>query len=154
MIITLIVYLSPIIICYFIGSSVERSHYKRIKERELKFLDLPALNIKKIQIERKIKRVELVTGSAVISLDYFKRVMASLRFIIGGRVKVYESLLDRARREALLRMKESCGEGAGLIINVRFENSAIGSSANNKNQIGCLEALAYGTAIYFEDDNQ
>ena len=35
----------------------------------------------------------------------FKRFLANLRRLIGGRVKSYESILDRARREALLRMK-------------------------------------------------
>ena len=48
----------------------------------------------------------LVNGSTVVSNDYFKRLLAILRNIFGGRVKAYESLLDRARREAVLRMKD------------------------------------------------
>lgn len=152
--ISLLIYLAPILIFYLIGTTIEKRHYNSIKDREMKLLDLPASNIKKLVTNRKIKHVEMVSGSAVISLDYFKRIMASLRFVIGGRVKVYESLLDRARREAVLRMKESCKNGAGIIVNVRIENSAIGSSANSKKQIGCLEALAYGTAIYFEDGQE
>ena len=41
----------------------------------------------------------------MVSVDYFKRFLAGLRMIFGGRVSSYESLLDRARREALLRMR-------------------------------------------------
>ena len=43
----------------------------------------------------------MVTGSIVISLDYFKRVIAGLRGLVGGRIKTYEPLLERARREAM-----------------------------------------------------
>ena len=35
-----------------------------------------------------------------------------------GRVKSYETLVDRARREAILRMKEAArDQGAGMVIN-------------------------------------
>ena len=91
-----------------------------------------------------------MTGSAVISIDYFKRILAALRNIFGGEVAVYESLLDRARREALLRMKYQV-PNAHAIVNVRIETSAIGNSANRKNGLGSVEALAYGTAIWFEE---
>ena len=74
----------------------------------------------------------MVSGSAVISLDYFKRVVASLRMLMGGRVRTYESLIDRARREAVLRMKQSCKIDTGIILNVRVETSSIGKSANSK----------------------
>ena len=97
----------------------------------------------------KVKSAELVCGSAVISIDYFKRILASLRKIFGGTVKSYESLIDRARREALLRMKEMAA-GATVIVNVRIETATIGRKANKKG-VGCLEAIAYGTALTVEE---
>ena len=66
--------------------------------------------------------------------------------IIGGAVKSHESLLDRARREAVLRMKESC-PGAHEIINLRLETCPISDSAAG--EVASVEVLAYGTAIYF-----
>ncbi|MFT6733724.1 MAG: hypothetical protein ACJAS9_001914 [Polaribacter sp.] len=48
-------------------------------------------------------------------MDYFKRFLAGLRNIFGGRVVTYESLVDRARREAILRMKEKCPAAPSLI---------------------------------------
>ena len=147
---SLVLFLLLLISAYAIGSFVEKRHYQSIKKREIEMLDLPAINIKKVPGEKKIVGIQMVSGSAVISLDYFKRVLASLRMLIGGRVRTYESLIDRARREAVLRMKQSCKLKNGLIINVRIETSSIGKSANDKNQVGSIEALAYGTAIYFD----
>jgi uncharacterized protein YbjQ (UPF0145 family) len=42
-------------------------------------------------------------------------------------------------------MKEMAGD-ATIIINIRIETSAIGNQFN-KQGVGCLEALAYGTAV-------
>ena len=64
------------------------------------------------------------------------------------RVYSYESLVDRARREALLRMKESI-PGAKAIVNVRVETSTIGATANARGAVGSVEALAYGTALFY-----
>ncbi|MFT5162439.1 MAG: hypothetical protein ACI9FJ_001015, partial [Alteromonadaceae bacterium] len=49
------------------------------------------------------------------------------------------------RREAILRLKESC-PGANQVINLRIETSSI--TKGNANQIGAVEVLAYATAIY------
>jgi uncharacterized protein YbjQ (UPF0145 family) len=92
-----------------------------------------------------IKNSRLVNGSVVISIDYFKKFVASLMNFFGGRVSTYETLIDRARREAILRMKEDAGD-ASEIINVRIETSSI--SKNASDNIGAVEVLAYGTAIY------
>lgn len=105
-------------------------------------------NIETVPGKTIVEHFGLVSGSAVISIDYFKRLLASLRNIFGGTVKSYESLIDRARREALIRMKEMAGD-ATVIVNVRIETSTIGRNANKKG-VGCLEAMAYGTALTLE----
>lgn len=88
----------------------------------------------------------LVSGSVVVSADYFKRFVAGLRLMVGGRLNTYESLLDRARREALLRMREQAGAmGATQVFNVKLETMAIGG--RGKGGVAALEVLAYGTAI-------
>lgn len=59
----------------------------------------------------------------------------------------YETLLDRGRREALLRMKEQAIEwGATQILNVRLETSSIWG-AEGKQSVGNVEVIAYGTGI-------
>jgi uncharacterized protein YbjQ (UPF0145 family) len=145
----LLFFLTLISIGFVVGTIAEKRHYRSIHEREKKFLHLPAVTVKTVHYpDEKVKSAELVCGSAVISIDYFKRFLASLRNIFGGTVKSYESLIDRARREALLRMKEMAGD-ATVIVNVRIETSTIGKKANKKG-VGCLEAIAYGTAMILE----
>jgi len=132
---------------YFIGSWSEKKHYSSIETRESENLSLPAVSMSKSVQHDAISESKLVMGNVVISIDYFKRVLASLRNIVGGRVSTYETLVDRARREAMLRMKENA-KGAKIIVNVRIETSAIGASANRKNSVGSVEAIAYGTAVW------
>lgn len=147
--IDLIVFLSLLALGYGAGSWAEKKHYRSIFKRENATLNLPAVTLKSVGIApEKIRSTQLVYGSAVISVDYFKRLLASLRNIFGGTVKSYETLVDRARREALLRMKEMAGD-ATVIVNVRIETAAIGKQSRRKN-IGCLEAIAYGTALTVE----
>jgi len=61
-------------------------------------------------------------------------------------LKSYESLLDRGRREAVLRLKQQASaKGAHMVMGVRFETSTL--NQNQGNQIMCCEVLAYGTAF-------
>lgn len=143
----LIIFISLISLGYFFGSHAEKKHFKSIIKREDLLLKLPTTNGKKIiGPQLPVTKSYLVSGSVVISVDYFKRIVAGLRNVFGGNVQAYESLVDRARREAVLRMKESCPQ-ADQIINLRLETSTISRGA--KNQIGSIEILAYGTAINF-----
>jgi uncharacterized protein YbjQ (UPF0145 family) len=84
----------------------------------------------------------------VISVDHFKRFLSGFRMIVGGEVRSYSSLIDRARREAVLRMKESQPD-AHAYINTRLETSTISSTAGNEG-IGTIEVLAYGTAVHYD----
>ena len=143
----LIFWVVAILFGFVFGRRAEKKHYASIIEREKAWLRLPTTTSKfpmDLALPT-IHRSHLVTGSVVLSVDYFKRILAGLRAIIGGRVQSYETLLDRARREAILRLKESC-PGADQIINLRIETSSISKGA--RNTVGSIEVLAYGTAIY------
>jgi uncharacterized protein YbjQ (UPF0145 family) len=143
--INLIIFFALIALGYTAGTWAEKRHYRSIQKREKGFLNLPAVTIRKVEEPEKIEQAQLVSGSAVISVDYFKRFLAGLRVLVGGRIMTYESLLDRARREAVLRMKEQA-RTADLIVNMRIETSSISKGPRQKS-VGTIEALAYGTAI-------
>lgn len=143
----LIIFIILVSLGYFFGRHAEKRHFKSILEREKAYLKQPATSCKRVMADdREIIKCRLVTGSTVVSVDYFKRILAGLRNFFGGNVQAYETLVDRARREAVLRMKESCTD-ADQIINLRLETSSI--SKGNRKQIGSVEVLAYGTAVYF-----
>ncbi len=144
----LIIFLILFIVGYTVGSWAEKRHYRSIIKREADLLKLAVVTAEGSFPDGQVRAATLVTGSAVISIDYFKRMLATLRNIFGGRVKSYESLVDRARREAILRMKEQAQkQGAKMVINMRLETATIGKNANKKKRIGSIEAIAYGTAI-------
>jgi uncharacterized protein YbjQ (UPF0145 family) len=135
-----------ILLAMLTGTLLEKAHFKRIHRRESTFAGLPTLNSKRFPGNRVVAESSLVMGGVVVSIDYFKRFLASLRNIFGGEVKSYGSLIDRGRREAVLRMKEQCPH-SDLIVNMRIETSSI--SQGGKKQLGSIEVVAYGTAIRF-----
>ncbi|EDX83957.1 conserved domain protein [Synechococcus sp. PCC 7335] len=132
---------------FFAGRHFEAKHYASIKAREKATLHVPMINVGAKQDLPYAHDAQLFVGSVVVANDYFKTISAGLRNLVGGRVVVYESLVDRGRREALLRMKEDAIEwGASQIVNVRFETSSIGGKSRDQG-LSAVEILVYGTAI-------
>ena len=76
-------------------------------------------------------------------------MLGSLINIVGGKVFAYEGVLDRARREALLRMKESAPM-ADMIVNTRLEMVEM-QSVIRQMPIRPLCLYAYGTAIHLKE---
>jgi uncharacterized protein YbjQ (UPF0145 family) len=142
----LIIFLALLATGYLFGSWAERRHYMAIETREKDFLHLPTTNSKEGFVSSRVVHCQMVQGNAVISVDYCKRLLASLRNLFGGTIRSYETLVDRARREAILRMKEAAPAGTTMIVNVRIETATIGKNAHKKG-VGCVEAIAYGTAL-------
>ncbi len=150
LILNFVVPLVIICVAMITGSILERRHYRSIDKRERDFNRLPLINGKRYPTDRPVSEARLVSGSVVISYDHFKRFLAGLRMIFGGEVKSYVSLLDRGRREALLRMKETCPD-ADLVVNLRVETSSI-SKGGRRRGLGAVEVFAYGTALWYAVD--
>ena len=131
---------------YGFGKYLEGKHYKQIKEREAKFQERPAVTFEAIPEGTAVASAELVVGSVVVSIDYFKQFLSSFRMVFGGEMQSYSTLLDRGRREAILRMKECCPQ-ADIYINTRLETASI--SKGNQKKIGSVEVVAYGTAVTY-----
>lgn len=139
-----------VILGYIFGRLAEKRHYDSILEREKNTLQTQMVTLKTIPNTINVKNSFLVTANVVISIDYFKRILAALKNIFGGRITSYESLLDRARREAILRIKElAIRHHASAIYNVRLETASISRSA--RKSVGSVEVLAYGTAIVTDE---
>jgi uncharacterized protein YbjQ (UPF0145 family) len=133
---------------YFIGSHLERRHFASLRSREARNRRFPTVTFATPPPELRVSSCGLVTGDVVVSVDYFKRFLASLRGLVGGRIRSYEPLLDRARREALVRMVEQArSQGFHAVINVRLETSRLASSRGNGRGLAGVEMLAFGTAL-------
>jgi len=139
-----------LVIAYFIGSWIEKKHFKNIRDREAKAHGFPVVSFDTMPDDWKVVSSHMVTGSIVISLDYFKRVIATLKGLVGGRIKTYEPLLERARREAILRMTEEAqSQGYDAIFNVRLETSRLANARRDGKGVAGVEMLAFGTAVKF-----
>ena len=135
-----------LLLAYFIGSHLESNHYKSIREREAATKNMVVINFPRFPFD--VERADMVMGSVVVSHDHFKRFLAQLRIIVGGRIKSYEPLLDRARREAVLRMKEQAlAHGHNTVVNIRLETSRLANSRRGGKGTAGVEMLAYGTAL-------
>ncbi len=138
--------LIALVLGYIFGQIAENRHYRSILRREAMLSELIVITTKTLPESAVPPKTQLVMGNVVISVDYFKRFVAGLRMLFGGRVHTYESLLDRGRREAVLRMQERAKElGATMIFNARLETSSV--SKGSGQALGSAEMLAYGTAI-------
>ena len=141
----LIVFVLLLAAGYTVGRIAERRHYRSILAREQEMANVMIFTNRFPPLTQKTSQA-LVTGSVVISEDYFKRVVSGLQSLFGGRLRAYESLLDRARREAVLRMKqEARDKGSKMIINVKFQTFSI--PGRNPKSFGAVEVMAYGTAL-------
>ena len=132
------------LIGFFFGRANERRHFKALDAAEAELSHIQINNLKRVQEPLEDGGV-LVTGNVVVAVDYFKKIIAALKMIFGGKLGMYDSLLTRARREAIVRMLRQADDlGADTIYNVRVEFSAIGAQPQ---AIGGAELLAYGTAV-------
>lgn len=130
----------------FFGTRAQKQHVEDLDRREIALSHIIVTNLKTIPVST--KPPVLVTGSVVIAFDYFRRFVANIIMLVGGRITTYETMLDRARREALLRLLEEAeAAGAREVHNIRFEFSRVGSSKQQANVGGGAELLAYGTAV-------
>ena len=91
---------------------------------------------------KELEILGLVKGSTIQTVNAFKDIGSGLKTLVGGELKNYTEMMDRARSIAAERMeKEAEALGADAIIGVRFATSSIMQSA--------AEVMAYGTAVKF-----
>ncbi|MEM6427247.1 MAG: heavy metal-binding domain-containing protein [Cyanobacteria bacterium P01_H01_bin.119] len=143
----LLILMALLVLGFVAGGALERRHYKDIREREKATLHIPMMTVGRLQPLPAAQDSQMFVGSVVISSDFFKSFIAGLANLVGGNIVSYESLIDRGRREAILRLKEQAiAWGATQIINVRFESANIGKQSSNNSMVA-IEVMAYGTAI-------
>ncbi|WP_182406889.1 YbjQ family protein [Psychrobacter sp. GP33] len=131
------------VVGWFFGARHERQHLARlaIAEAQLRHIIVSTERFYQPELVAD-SQGELVLGSVVIAQDYFKMVIAKVLSFFGKNLTTYETLLERARREAVVRMRaQAQAKGYNHVYGLRFEVS-------NINQLGSMvEAIAYGTAV-------
>lgn len=127
------------IIGWSFGRHIERKHLNELEQNE-RLLAHIRIDTNKFQSSE--HHGQLVSSNVVISHDYFKYIIANIQNFFGGRLTTYESVVDRARREAVVRLKREAEKmGADHIMGLRLSTTEMGM------QGGMVEVFAYGTAI-------
>ncbi len=144
--ISLVTFSILLIVGLYFGSRVEQEHLRSLKRREQAVQHL-GISVSGGKAEfPQVQEAQLFVGSVVISSDFFKTFIAGLLNLIGGEIPTYEILLDRARREAMLRMEESAlAWGATQVVNVRLQTAELGGQSNQG--VIAVEVIAYGTGL-------
>ena len=84
----------------------------------------------------------LVHGETILGANLFRDLLASLRDLVGGRARAYESTLQRAREMAIEEMvRRARLLGADAVVGVRIDVEVLGQAG------GMLMACATGTAV-------
>jgi uncharacterized protein YbjQ (UPF0145 family) len=90
-----------------------------------------------------IETVGLVTGSIALTRHIGSHLLAGIQEIFGGEVSSYTTLLEDARKEALIRLTNAAQEKkANGIVGVGITTSNITD--------GIIEVLAYGAAVIIQ----
>ncbi|MDR2128784.1 MAG: YbjQ family protein [Burkholderiaceae bacterium] len=135
-----------LLLTFPIGLYLEKRHYRSIREREARLRDILIFNERTPPASLAGQDCALVSGSVVVGADRFRQWLAYLKSIFGGRLGSLESIMDRGRREAILRMKEDAHrKGANAIFNVKIETAML-HQADRWQQFIKVELFAYGTA--------
>jgi uncharacterized protein YbjQ (UPF0145 family) len=141
----IVFFVALILIGLVCGSFIERKHFLNLDRRERRYRDITLLTAKSTEGLDSYQNSALAVGSTVVAVDFFKTFIAAIMKLIGGELKSYSSLIERARRESVLRMIEAQPQ-AKCFVNVRIETSSV--SSTTKNSVSSVEAFAYGTALW------
>ena len=85
----------------------------------------------------------VVTGNTIQSKNFVSDFGQGLKSIVGGELKSYTGMMEKAREKATQRMIDQAVQmGADAIIGVRYTTNSIMAQA--------AEVLVFGTAIRYK----
>lgn len=136
--------LSPILLGIVAGGMVARAHCRALNQREEELADIIAVDLEALPGGEAAGRSgRMVLGQVVLGCDHFRVLIGALGNLIGGEVRTFTRLHERARREALVRLKQDAKQlGFDTVLNVRFDTTSIGSAKGV-----AVEVLASGTGV-------
>ncbi len=92
---------------------------------------------------KELEMLGIVKGSTIQTKNIGRDITQSFKTLVGGELKSYNEMMDKARALATKRMVEEANTmGADGVVNVRYSSSAI--------MQGAAEVIVYGTAVKFK----
>lgn len=91
------------------------------------------------------KTFGLVRGNTIRARHVGHDILAGLKNLVGGEISEYTKLMGESREQSLDRLQSEAKRlGANAVVGLRFTTSMLMG--------GAAELLAYGTAVYCEDE--
>lgn len=152
LVIQVLVFIGPLFICGFvIGRTVERRHFRNLEEREQasQSRGIFVTQVRSFPYAISDGPVPLLVHSeVVIGSDYLKSFLSNWRNIFGGELKSFQTLQERAKREAVLRLTEEAERlGFNAVCNIRINAADVGgNTSGQKNKVPFAAVIASGTA--------
>lgn len=130
------------------GGRTERKHLKRLSEREAANRGFIVTQLQTFPGGSSgALPPQVFMAEAVIASDYFKTFIAGIRKLFGGEMGSYQTLLERARRESLMRVVEQAAQaGYDTACNLRYETADIGGATQGKKGVVTVAVIAVATA--------
>ncbi len=144
---TAVTVLTPLVLALFVGSWIERRHLQGLAQREALLGSMLVTDVRTFpQHLPGTPPPQMIVGEVVIGCDYFKAFLASWKLLFGGRVGSYQRVVDRARREAVLRVLEQARAlGYNAVCNLRIESADVGGNTQ-QSRMPMSAVIAFGTA--------
>lgn len=93
---------------------------------------------------KELEMLGIVKGSTIQSKHIGSDISQSFKTIVGGELKSYTDMMNKARTLATERMcAEAQAMGADAVVNVRYVSASV--------MQGAAEIMAYGTAVKFKN---
>jgi uncharacterized protein YbjQ (UPF0145 family) len=149
LVLELLLFVVPLLVCgLLIGRTVERRHLAQLQAAESARGDFLVTQSKSFpHAAPSDAPPALLAAEVVIASDYLKTFLSAWRNLFGGEMRSFSLMVDRAKREALVRLVDQAqAAGYNGLCNVRIDTVDLGglSSQGKAAMAACIAtATAY-----------
>jgi len=145
----LVVFVVFLLLGSIFGTANEKRHLASLRSRRKEYSDIQVSQVKSFPgFVPGSAPPRMLNAEVTIASDYLKSFLAGLRNLFGGEVQSFQTMLDRAREESLMKILARAKRlGYTAVCNVRFENADVGGNST-KRKASMVSIIASGTAYY------
>lgn len=149
-IVFLVIPAAVLLAAWIIGNLITAHHEESLKRRQEDVAHIRVTNMKTlIDSVAGDRPPALITGEVTMGIDHFRGFLGKLKNIFGGEVRSYQTTLDRARREVVMRLIEEAHKlGYDAVANMRIDFADISGNATRSQKASSVSILGSATAYH------
>ncbi|MCH2174973.1 MAG: YbjQ family protein [Lentisphaeria bacterium] len=129
---------------FIVNRVISNLHLKKLNARESRLKHIMVSQQRHTPSNLLIESGMIVTSEVVLSVGYFRSWIAGWIQLVGGNISGYEDVMQRARREAIVRVMEQAHQAnAPFVWNLRIEAVDLYLKKGGR----CLAVIVTGTAM-------